>query len=179
MNLTINLEIIIAALAFAVSLPTAFATYIQAKKTEEALDQQQNFSQANAILHFTQEYFSLVQQYGEPSAAAMQNDQWTQKYWALQSTEFYFFHHGVIPKMMYALWMVDMVDMYAMLPGAWESHKVFLKRYQLYDDMRDFFTGIHQIAEKFNDEDERYKRHNEVHTYVFQWIDDNQASTLS
>lgn len=173
----INIEIIVAFLAFLVSIPTAFATLLQARKTEESLEQQQGLFQANTLLHFTQAYFQIMDDHGYPDAELLADKIRRDKYWAVHSSEFYFFHHGVIPQLMYALWMVDMADFYFNYPEAWSFHKQFLEHYkELYPEMKDFFNGIYNIS-KIQEEQEI--RHRKVDEFVQKWIHENKRDTMS
>ncbi len=167
---------VFAIVALIVAAITAWATYRQAKKTEDALTLQQRFSRANTVLHFTQSFFHLIEQNGRVTSEKLQDLDWSYKYWGLHSTEFYFYHIGVIPKLMYALWIVDVADLYASDEGcAWQSHEEFLNHYSvLYPEMKDFFSKINDISKTKS----RDTRHRDVREYVLDWVDKHPGNHM-
>jgi hypothetical protein len=122
---------------------TAIAAYVQYRNT----------LQANTVLHFTKEYFSL----GKEPKDFKQED-WN-KYWSLHSTEFYFYKSKAIPAKMYALWIIEVADIYHDIPVSREYHQEFLSIYKvLYPEMTEFFTKVCDISKN----EDKAQRHKEI-----------------
>lgn len=141
----------------------AIAAFLQYRKT----------LQVNTVLHFTKEYFSLVQEIGKEPEDFTENNEWA-KYWSLHSTEFYFYKNNAIPPKMYALWIIEVAELYREKPKAWESHEKFLCTYKhLYPEMVTFFTKVRKISSK-EDKDIVW-RHKEIAKliipYEISWAD--------
>jgi hypothetical protein len=77
---------------------------------------------------------------------------------------------------MYALWMLDMADLYSTKPLAWESHQNFLTSYSvLYPEMNEFFSKLQEISKT----EAQKERHGKVRDYVMDWIEHNQRTSIS
>jgi hypothetical protein len=90
-----------------------------------------------------------------------------------QSTEFYFFHHRILPPFIYTLWMADLAVLYAGSSGptAIRTQRAFLKPYEeCYPQMIRFFEGLQTIAAE---ETEVLNRNSRIAAYVQGWVRDN------
>ena len=171
------LSLSIVVLALLISFVGVIFNGVQAKKTAETLVMNQQLERANAVIHFTSRFFDLVKD-GEPSAELSQ-PQWAYQFWSLHATEFYFFHHSILPTFMYSLWMIDMAKLYSGLTGqaARQSHVQYLNTYSFnYPEMISFFNDLHEIARTCDDENMRNRK---VAEFVTSWIAKNRRSALA
>ncbi|MBK6708861.1 MAG: hypothetical protein IPG51_00750, partial [Chloroflexi bacterium] len=103
-----TIALVIAILSLVVS--TIYNAY-QTRQSSKAYLLNQQIERGNAIIHFNSKFAELTskinreQQFGDPD--------WANKFWSLHAMEFYFFHHGIIPESIYALWMMDVARLYS------------------------------------------------------------------
>lgn len=150
---------------------------IQTKRATETLVMNQQLERGNAVIHFTSRFFDLVRD-GEPDSE-LTNPQWAYQFWSLHATEFYFFHHGILPTFMYSLWMIDMAKLYSGPNGqhARQSHIQYLHTYSFnYPEMISFFNEINEMARTCNDENMKNRK---VAEYVSSWINENKRNWLN
>lgn len=150
------LSILIAVVSLAVSFLGARAAQKQADQAESAVLLSVQISKSEAISHFTDRFFDLLKDKGDHSIEEklIRDPGWAYQFWSLQSTEFYFFHHRVIPLFMYTLWMVDLAAMYVGAKGEQirQSHQAYLDKYSLnYDEMCGFFDEMYKKAKNQSD----------------------------
>ena len=123
------------------------AAVAQSKRASAALALQQEVARADAVMHFTNRYFDLLNR-GNP-ADMISDAGYDFEFWSLHATEFYFFHHGVLPEFMYSLWMIDLADLYAADhdKAIRQSHKNYLQAYAFgYPKMVRFYDELHRVA---------------------------------
>jgi hypothetical protein len=141
------ISILVGALAVTVSAIAMAFVGIQARRASQTFRFTQQIERSEAVAHFTGQFLSLLS--GGDPAKLILNADWAYRFWSLQSTEFYFFHHGILPKFIYTLWMVDLASLYSGPSGrrALETHEEFLRAYAVnYPAMVDFFKGVRAIA---------------------------------
>jgi hypothetical protein len=159
-----------------VSISAVFYSARQTGLAVSALQLNQQVSRAQSVIHFTNRFFDLVEK-GEPCNRF--NDQnWIYQFWSLHATEFYFFHHGIIPTFMYSLWMIDLAALYDCSngPAIRETHKNYLESYSLnYIEMIEFYHSIYEIA---RDCDDVILRNRKVSRFVMDWIGKNKGEIL-
>jgi hypothetical protein len=149
---------------------------VQTMKAAETLQLTQQLERGNAVIHFTSRFFDLVKD-GTPEIE-MADSQWATRFWGLHATEFYFFHHSILPTFMYSLWMIDLAHLYSGPTGekVRESHEQYLRTYSFnYPEMVAFFNEIYETARTCGDENLRNSR---VADYVASWITSNKRSRL-
>lgn len=163
--LTSIISTIIAFWALIVSRKSANETKRQADKAEEANQYARMLGQSEAVIHFTSRFFDLMK--GKPD---FRDEEWVYQLWSLHATEFYFFHHDLLPDFMYRLWMIELGSMYVDYPDSWPSHEKYLNNYSSnYPIMCDFFRGIHKIAlEHRND---LASRNRKIEDFVHDWCE--------
>jgi hypothetical protein len=77
--------------------------------------------QSATVIHFTSRFFDLIR-----DGMRFESDEWRYQYWSLHASEFYFFHNGWLPRVMYESWMVELVNKcYRAQPQAWSWHRAF------------------------------------------------------
>jgi hypothetical protein len=166
----------IALVAVIISVIAVSYNGIQVKQATKAALLQQQIERGNVTMHFTDRYFDLVKE-GD-TFKNFNNENWAYQFWSLHATEFYFFHHGVLPVFMYSLWMIDLANLYT---GDGEkeirvSHEKYLETYSFnYPEMIEFYTLINQIATQFNNENLRNKN---IAEFVERWIGTNKKELL-
>lgn len=171
-----SVSIIVAVFALLISASAVYYNSLQTKKATEALQLQQNLSRGDAVMHFTSRFFNLLEQ-GEP-LKKIDDPDWAYQFWSLQATEFYFFHHGILPAFMYSLWMIDLAKLYSCANGQAirDSHKSYLDTYSLnYSGMIGFFNQIYEIARTSGDDNLRNK---EIANFIESWIVENSKNKL-
>ncbi len=171
------LTITVAILALVVSVTAVWYNAVQTKKTGEALVLQQQIARGNLIEHFTTRFFELLKE-GDLHAR-IDEEQWAYQYWSLLATEFYFFHHGVLPPFMYSLWMIDLAKLYRGENGEhiWDSHSNYLDTYSInYSLMMEFFEKIRELALGSDDDTARNMA---ISEFVFDWIKANERHVLA
>ena len=158
------MEIFISIIALSVAIMTAYSTHKQYQENVKT-------SQANTVLHFTQEYFSLFKDTEKEIKELIKEAKWANKYWSLLSSEFYFYKANSIPKHMYALWIIEVVELYA-TTEARGSHKKFLDFYNvLYPEMGEFFTEVYKISKiaEIEGRHKAIKKHIMGESHVISW----------
>lgn len=166
----------LAVIGLVVAIIAALFAGIQAKRAAEALVVQQQISRGDAILHFTNRFFEIMNQ-GDQSYR-FGDHEWARRFWSLLATEFYFFQHGMIPTFMYSLWMIRLASLYSGADSqeVRASHSKYLNTYSFnYPDMISFFSEIHLIAKSTDDE---VLRNRKIADFVAKWISTNKKSTL-
>lgn len=162
--------------ALLVSAIAVFFNAVQTKKLTESNLMQQQLARGNAVIHFTGRFFDLIA-VGEPLKKFSDPD-WAYQFWSLQATEFYFFHHGILPTFMYTLWMIELAKMYAGPYGKEirGSHVNFLNCYSSnYPHMIDFYNQLCEIAKANEDENLRNRK---VSEFVTNWCVEYRRSLL-
>ena len=172
-------EIISVAAAISALLVSAVAIFfnaVQTKRLTEANLMEQQFARSNAVIHFTSRFFDLIKD-GEPTQK-FADPIWAHQFWSLQATEFYFFHHGMLPAFMYELWMIELVKLYsgANGPQIMKSHNEFLGSYSFnYPDMIEFYNHLHETAKTNVDGNARNRK---VAKFVKNWCSTHKKSLL-
>lgn len=136
----------------------------------------QQFARSNAVIHFTSRFFDLIKD-GEPTQK-FADPSWAHQFWSLQATEFYFFHHGMLPAFMYELWMIELAKMYSGPNGQQiiTSHINFLDSYSFnYPDMIDFYNQLQETAKANADGNLRNRK---VAEFVKTWCTAHTKSLL-
>ncbi|MBN2286277.1 MAG: hypothetical protein JXI43_07500 [Tissierellales bacterium] len=176
-----SFEILSILTAIVVVIISSIALYFNGKQTKraaETIELQQQLAKANVIEHFTGRFFDLLRD-GKLHVKIVDPD-WAYQFWSLLSTEFYFFHHGILPKLMYTLWMMDLASIYCDEENGEnvrKSHVKYLDTYSIqYSKMTDFFEEICNIAKQSSNEKARNDR---IQAYVFSWISKNERPILS
>lgn len=142
--------------------------------TRRQVKHEENFALAETLMHFTKSYFEAVESTDKPFEECLSDEAWIERYWGLHGTEFYFFHHGTIPKTMYKIWMTDVIDIYSEHPEAWEKHLKYLAVYGVvYPQMREFFIRINKIAQADIKQEEKYAR---LSKYIDNWHTNSKKS---
>lgn len=167
-----TIEIVSISIAVAAVLFSA----IQTLKATEAVNLSQQIERGNAVIHFTSQYFNLVKD-GRPDTE-FADPKWAAQFWSLHATEFYFFHHSILPLFMYTLWMIDLAKLYSGPNGmqARDSHLEYLRTYSFnYPQMISFFHEIYEKARTCSDDN---MRNREVADYVTSWITRHKRNRL-
>jgi hypothetical protein len=150
---------------------------VQTFQANRGLSANQQLERGTAVLHFTSRFFDLVKD-GDPEIQLLKPE-WAYEYWSLHTTEFYFFHHGILPIFMYTLWMMDLANYYCGEHGDLyrKSHIEFLHTYSFhYKEMGDFYEDIYKIAKTSSDDSSRNRK---ITEFVSQWIIKNRILELS
>jgi hypothetical protein len=150
---------------------------IQTISATKAVNLSQQLERGNAVIHFTNQFSALV--HDSLPDGAFSDLRWAAQFWSLHATEFYFFHHGILPVFMYTLWMIDLAELYSGQNGtqARESHLKHLRTYSFnYPEMVSFFHDIYEKARTCSDDN---MRNREVAGYVTAWIAQNKRSRLN
>src|SRR5919199_4092511 len=162
------LSLFFATAALVVSLIGVVFNGLQIRRATQTLRLDEQVERVQAVMEFTRRYAEIVK--GDDPAKLIGDEQRENELWILHSTEFYFFHHGVIPAFMYALWMIDLAELYTGPNGATarESHKKYVARYSPnYDAMIRFFSGIYERSNPGLDES---VRNSDLDKFVTNWI---------
>jgi hypothetical protein len=165
------ISILVGLVAVSVSAFAMIFTGVQARRASQALLFAEQIEKGEAVAHFSGQFLQLIAD-GEPGTM-VSNDLWAYRYWSLQSTEFYFFHHRILPPFIYTLWMADLAVLYAGSSGptAIRTQRAFLKPYEeCYPQMIRFFEGLQTIAAE---ETEVLNRNSRIAAYVQGWVRDN------
>ncbi len=171
------LSVVLSLAALLVAGYSAVYTRLQARKAGETLAFQQQLARGDAVMHFTDQYFDLLKS-GEP-IDLISNRDWAYQFWRLHSTEFYFFHHGILPAFMYSLWMIDLVDLYGGGKGqqARDSHVRYLEDYAFhYETMSSFYSEIYRLSRDYSDDATRNRR---VAEFVASWAGKHRHGPLA
>ena len=104
------ISVIIASFAMLMACATAIFSALQTRKASQALLLQQQLMRGGVIESFTGRFYDLLRE-GELHNK-IKEEEWAYQFWSLLSTEFYFFHHGILPQFMFTLWMVDLSILY-------------------------------------------------------------------
>jgi hypothetical protein len=149
-------------------------THRQADMAVAQVELSAQTGQSATVIHFTSRFFDLIR-----DGMRFDNDEWRYQYWSLHATEFYFFHNGWLPRFIYELWVVELVNRcYRAQPKAWSWHRTYLNLYSIsYYEMGEFFSGLHEIA-MHTYETER-DRNAEITTYVGRWYASATPPTTS
>ena len=153
-------------------------TRSQVEQAMEALHQNERLAFSTTVMHFTDRFFDLAKD-GEPSQKIISDEAWAYQFWSLQATEFYFFHHNMLPVFLYALWMIELAHMYRGANGAMirESHVQYLKVYSLnYREMCEFFEQLYTIAKE---QDNPTIRSMAIGRWVHKWFEDNKQNVVN
>lgn len=156
------------------------AIMIAWRQARQANQLTQQVARGETISHFTDRFFDLLKDVKHPSLQQqlLNESGWAHQFWSLHATEFYFFHHGILPRFMYALWMVYLAELYSGPDGAriWDAHKTYLDTYSLdYNDMYEFYAEIYRIASVT---DSPQKQNREVAAWVERWIRKNRRQSF-
>jgi len=159
----------IAAVIFsAVSAFIAHRAATQARRQADVAAEQSRMSaqtsQSVNVTHFTSRFFDLIR-----DGMRFSSPEWTYQYWSLHATEFYFFHNGWLPRFIYQLWMVELVNrVLRNNPEVCAAHLEYLDLYSVsYGEMREFFGGLHEIARR--EHESVQARNAEITAYVGSW----------
>jgi hypothetical protein len=170
------LSSVIAIVAVAMSIAAVVYNGVQVKQAAKAILLQQQIERGNAVMHFTERYFELVK---EGDTFKKFNDEtWSYQFWSLHATEFYFFHHGILPEFMYSLWIIDLANLYSQNSqvSIRASHTDYLQAYSSnYPEMIEFYSRINEIAKH---DDDVNLRNNDVAVFVNNWISKNKRELL-
>jgi hypothetical protein len=172
-----SVSIIIGAVALILSSGALIFNSIQTRQTNKSLLANQQLERGNAVLHFTTRFFDLVKN-GSPEAQ-LSDPEWSYQFWSLHTSEFYFYHHGILPIFMYTLWMMDLCKFYTGTEGekVRATHVKYLKTYSFhYKEMADFYNQLYQIAK---DSDDEMIRNDRVTKFVGEWFKKNRLAELS
>jgi ABC-type multidrug transport system fused ATPase/permease subunit len=170
------ISVVSAICALLVSAVAIFFNAIQTRRLTEANLMEQQFARSGAVIHFTSRFFDLIKD-GEP-INKFADPIWAQQFWSLQATEFYFFHHGMLPAFMYELWMIELAKMYSGPSGQqiMQSHIEFLDSYSFnYPDMVDFYNQLYETAKANADGNLRNRK---VAQFVKTWCSAHKKSLL-
>lgn len=175
-TLILALSLVLSVISIAISAFTVVFTRKQANQAEQQVLISAEISRSEAVSHFTDRFFDLLKEVKQGSVAQQIVDDpgWAYQFWSLESTEFYFFHHGVLPLFMYSLWMIDLADLYAGESGQSirASHAAYLDRYALnYNEMCEFFDHIYQLSKSHNNASIRNR---EIANWVAGWLQTNK-----
>ncbi len=150
---------------------------IQSQRATESLILSQELERGNVVMHFTDRFLDLVKQ-GSPESK-LSEPEWAYQFWSLHATEFFFFHHGILPTFMYSLWMIDLANFYSGTNGQEirQSHLQYLNNYSfLYPEMSEFYKQIYEFAGSGGDEKVRNRG---VAEFVASWIGTHKRTRLS
>jgi hypothetical protein len=111
------ISVIVGLIALLISAGALVFNGIQIRQASMGLNANQQLERGTAVLHFTSRFFDLVKE-GRPEAN-LANPKWAYEFWSLHTSEFYFFHHGILPVFMYTLWMMDLV----LFRGKWGTEQ--------------------------------------------------------
>ena len=81
----------------------------QTRRMSKSLELDQQNSLGNATIHFTSRFMDLVRD--GKAIEKIDDPDWSYRFWTLISTEFYFFHHQMLPHFMFKLWMYDLCEL--------------------------------------------------------------------
>ena len=149
----------------------------QSKQASATLALQQEIERADAVMHFTNRYVDLL---GRGNPADMISDagyDFEFEFWSLHATEFYFFHHGVLPEFMYSLWMIDLGELYAadQEKAIRHSHENYLQAYAFgYPKMVGFYDELHRVAAPSSPQSAQERNHAIVDV-VAAWINEHRT----
>jgi hypothetical protein len=164
-------------LALLISSAALFFNGVQVRQANKGTFASQQLERGNAVLHFTSRFFDLIQK-GEPEKM-LADHEWSYQFWSLHATEFYFFHHGILPSFIYTIWMIDLSKFYTGVEGekVRQSHLNYLHSYSFhYQLMADFYNQIFEFAKTCGDETIRNRK---VADFVTDWLKKNNLSSLS
>ena len=169
--------VIVGIIALLISAGALIFNGIQTYQANIGLTARQQLERGTAVLHFTSRFFDLVKA-GRPESR-LRNPEWAYEFWSLHTTEFYFFHHGILPVFMYTLWMMDLASFYCGEPGEQnrQSHVEYLHTYSFhYPEIGAFYEEIYSIARSSGDE---LSRNRHITRFVEEWIEKNKIAELS
>jgi hypothetical protein len=163
-----------ALIALVVSAMALVFNSIQTRNAIKALSMTQTLARGNAVFHFTNRYFDLVRD-GDP-AQMLDDAKWSYQYWSLHATEFYFFHHGMLPSFMYSLWMFELAGVYRSKQHTREAHSEHLRIFSAgYPEMVEFFNDLYDTARRCEDD---ILRNREVAKLVGTWAAKSKTITI-
>lgn len=174
----------LALLVSVVSILVAGASYFAAKKqadqAEKSVELSLQISKSDSLSHFTDRFFDLLKEIGSGGIEEklLTDAAWAYQFWSLQSTEFYFFHHGILPTFMYSLWMTDLAQLYTGTNGEKirASHQAYLNTYSLnYDEMCSFYENMYRLAKTPGNTATVNK---EIATWISGWIETNRRDSF-
>jgi hypothetical protein len=171
-----QISVVVLLVALLVSIITVLFNGIQTKRSTETLRLGQQIARSEAVMHFTDCYFDLAKE-GKASEK-IADPRWAYRYWSLHTTEFYFFHHGILPLFMYSLWVIYLTQLYCGENGKLvrDSHEGYLSQYSFdYPEMIHFFNEVHKICETCSDENLRNRG---ISDFVGSWIEKNRRTVL-
>lgn len=169
------ISVISAVSALLVSAVAIFFNAIQTRRLTEANLMEQQFARSNAVIHFTSRFFDLLKD--GPPTNKFADSTWANQFWSLQATEFYFFHHGLLPAFMYELWMIELAKLYCDdEQQIRKSHADFLASYSFnYPDMIGFYNQLYETAKANGDGN---LRNRQVAEFVKTWCSAHKKSLL-
>lgn len=127
---------------------------------------------AQVLMNFSTRFFEIVKNGSLHSK--IEDEQWAYQYWSLLSTEFYFFHHKIIPAMIYGLWMTDLAKLYIKFSKVRQMHVDYLNTYSYnYGNMVKFYEEIYNISLKSED---GTVKDTEIFDFVRNWQNKNKPS---
>jgi len=173
----IDLTLGIALLSLLIALIAAYSTHLQWREASRANIQTRQLASGDVIMHFTDRFFDLLKD-GDPAEKVLNDDNWAYMFWSLHATEFYFFHHGLLPKFMYTLWMSDLVNLYRSESGdrIRDSHVRYLDVYsQDYDAMCSFYEYVFVLSRGAKDEE---RRNRELSQWITSWYSQNASPVI-
>jgi len=166
--------------SFVVVIISSIALYFNGRQSQKAADAillQQELTKANVVEHFTGRFFDLLRD-GRFHEKILEPE-WSYQFWSLLSTEFYFFHHGILPKLMYTLWMIDLAKAYSddtQGNNVRQTHIKYLDTYSFqYSEMTSFFEEIFKISKIAHEKE----RNDKIEKFVVNWLSKNKRDILS
>lgn len=141
---------------------------IQTIKAVESNSISQQLERGHAVTHFTTRFFDLIKDGGPEERLG--DVHWATQYWSLQATEFYFFHHCMLPTFMYALWMIELAKLYSGPDGGGvhDSQMQYMRTYSItYPEMWAFFAELFELARARKDDE--ITRNRVVGEFVNSW----------
>jgi len=171
------ISITVPLIALVVSTIALIFNGMQVRRAARSFMLNEQIARGNAVMHFTDRFFKLAEQ-GEPHNK-LREPEWAYQFWSLQATEFYFFHHGVLPTFMYTLWMIDMASFYSGSEGEAnrKSHLEYLKEYSFnYPEMNSFFNDLYELARTSG---EANLRNQKVADFITAWIAKNKKEVFA
>jgi hypothetical protein len=167
-----DLAIIISAIGVIAAI--IFQT-IQTIRSIQTQKMQREMIRAQVLMNFSTRFYEIVK--NGSLRLKIEDEQWAYQYWSLLSTEFYFFHHKIIPSDIYALWMTDLAKLYVQSEKTRQMHEEYLGTYSYnYANMVIFFKEINDIAKTDGEEN---SQHSKIFEFVKGWQNKNKSSILS
>lgn len=183
-----NIQIILLLLILISLLLIAYIFFSLILKFTKAIEMYPHLRRGGFIVHFSTRFFSLLDDISMNSGAnsiidffgddTLPQRKWTHSYWSLVATEFYFYHHKLLPTQLFSLWMVDLARLYSSSNGEVirETHIKYLNTYKYgYEEMATFFEDIYRLSKKAKGmQNEDANRSKLIVDFVNDWIAQNQ-----